>query len=85
MPGPPVICNSEFYILLRGCCTEGEATDNVAATPLWNGLFGVDTFFVIGGCLLAFHTMKEMDKTKGGNRVMWLMFYVHRYIRLTGV
>ena len=57
----------------------------MAATPLWNGLFGVDTFFVIGGCLLAFHTMKEMDKTKGGNRVMWLMFYVHRYIRLTGV
>ena len=57
----------------------------MAATVLWNGLIGVDTFFVIGGCLLAFHTMKELDKTSGGNRVMWVMFYVHRYIRLSGV
>ena len=57
----------------------------MAATVLWNGLIGVDTFFVIGGCLLAFHTMKELDKTNGGNKVMWFMFYVHRYIRLTGV
>ena len=57
----------------------------MAATVLWNGLIGVDTFFVIGACLLAFHTMKELDKTMGGNRGMWLMFYVHRYIRLTGV
>ena len=29
--------------------------------------------------------MKELDKTSGGNRAMWFMFYVHRYIRLTGV
>ena len=48
---------------------------------MWNALIGVDTFFVIGGCLLAYHTMKELDKTKGGNLPMWVMFYVHRYIR----
>ena len=62
-----------------------EASDNIAFTAVWNGLIGVDTFFVIGGCLLSFHTLKELDKTKGGNAKMWAMFYVHRYIRLTGV
>ncbi len=48
---------------------------------MWNALIGVDTFFVIGGCLLAYHTMKQLDKTKGGNASLWIMFYVHRYIR----
>ena len=62
-----------------------DAAKGIAFTAVWNGLFGVDTFFVIGGCLLAFHTLKEIDKTKGGNMKMWAMFYVHRYIRLTGV
>ena len=48
---------------------------------IWNGLIGVDTFFVVGGCLLSYHTMRELDRTKGGNAGMWIMFYVHRYIR----
>lgn len=53
----------------------------MAATVIWNGLIGVDSFFVIGGCLLSYHTLKELDKTKGGNMMMWIKFYVHRYIR----
>merc|ERR1712117_950726 len=28
---------------------------------------------------------KELDKTNGGGVVFWIKFYVHRYIRLTGV
>ena len=55
-----------------------KAAGSVAFTAVWNGLIGVDTFFVIGGCLLAFHTLKEMDKAKGGSVGMWAMFYVHR-------
>ena len=62
----------------------GDGNDNIAATVMWNALIGVDTFFVIGGCLLAYHTMKQLDKTKGGNAPMWIMFYVHRYIRFRG-
>jgi len=69
----------------KSATATGVASANIAFTALWNGLIGVDTFFVVGGCLLAFHTLKEMDKTKGGNAKMWAMFYVHRYIRLTGV
>jgi peptidoglycan/LPS O-acetylase OafA/YrhL len=29
--------------------------------------------------------LKELDKTKGGNAKFWAMYFVHRYIRLTGV
>ena len=54
------------------------AAKNTAFSAVWNGLIGVDSFFVVGGCLLAFHTLKEMDKAKGGNLKMWAMFYVHR-------
>ena len=55
-----------------------NSSGSTAFTAIWNGLLGVDTFFVIGGCLLAFHTLKEMDKAKGGSVGMWAMFYVHR-------
>ena len=72
-------CNTSKFGAFTASAT---ALSNVAGTlpftAVWNGLFAVDTFFVIGGCLLAFHTLKEMDKTKGGNVGMWGMFYVHR-------
>ena len=56
-------------------------TSTISTQVIWNGLIGVDTFFVVGGCLLSYHTMRELDRTKGGNAGMWIMFYVHRYIR----
>ena len=72
-------CNTSKFGAFTASAT---ALSNVAGTlpftAVWNGLFAVDTFFVIGGCLLAFPTLKEMDKTKGGNVGMWGMFYVHR-------
>ena len=75
-------CNtSNFGVFTSSAVATGEALNNVAATVLWNGLIGVDTFLVIGGCLLSYHTMKELDKTNGGNMGMWVFFYIHRYIR----
>ena len=47
--------------------------------------FSVDTFFLIGATLLAYLTMKELDKSQGGGAQFWVMYYVHRYLRLTGV
>lgn len=44
-----------------------------------NGYLSVDSFFIMGGCLLSYLTLKEMDRTNG-----WLnvpMFYIHRYVR----
>ncbi|CAJ0921547.1 unnamed protein product, partial [Mesorhabditis belari] len=52
---------------------------------LSNSFFSVDTFFFIGGVLLAYMWFKEFKKDR---RTMmsskgWLMFYVHRILRLS--
>jgi len=76
---------SRFGIFSSSVYAHQVQSTGFAFVAVWNGLLGVDTFLVIGGCLLAFHTLKELDKAKGGSIRMWAMFYVHRYIRLTGV
>ena len=48
-----------------------------------NPWVAVDSFFVLSGCLLSYLTMKELDRSKG--RLNIPFFYLHRYIRLTGV
>uniref|UniRef100_A0A914YCN9 Nose resistant-to-fluoxetine protein N-terminal domain-containing protein n=1 Tax=Panagrolaimus superbus TaxID=310955 RepID=A0A914YCN9_9BILA len=50
-----------------------------------NALFSVDTFFFIGGVLLAFMWFKgyEKDRRKLMSPQGWIMFYVHRIIRLS--
>jgi len=50
-----------------------------------NALPSVDSFFLIGATLLSYLTMKELDKNNGGSLKFWIMFIVHRYIRLTGL
>ena len=68
---------------------EGGPVDTAAITPIWNGMFNVDTFFMMSAVLVAYFTLKEMDKNKGKPTIKWIMFwvmfYVHRYIRLTAV
>ncbi|XP_062572908.1 nose resistant to fluoxetine protein 6-like [Saccostrea cucullata] len=46
-----------------------------------NALVAVDTFFALSGLLLAYLTLKEMDKKRG--KLNWAMFYFHRFWRLT--
>lgn len=50
---------------------------------IWEAPFGVDTFFVLSGLLVTYLTMKQMDKSDG--KINWVLFYVHRYVRLTPV
>ncbi|XP_055942768.1 nose resistant to fluoxetine protein 6-like [Argiope bruennichi] len=46
-----------------------------------NGTFAVDTFYLISGVLVAFVTLKGLEKTNG--KLPLLYFYFHRYFRLT--
>ncbi|XP_077529579.1 nose resistant to fluoxetine protein 6-like isoform X2 [Haemaphysalis longicornis] len=39
----------------------------------------IDTFFFIGGLVVAYSTL--MDLQKNGGKKNWLLFYVHRYLR----
>ena len=50
-----------------------------------NSFPSVDTFFFIGATLLAYIALRELDKAKGGDVQFWILYYVHRYIRLTSV
>ncbi|XP_071944600.1 nose resistant to fluoxetine protein 6-like [Antedon mediterranea] len=46
-----------------------------------NASFSVDSFFVLSGLLLTYHTFKHLNKTNG--RMNWALFYFHRYWRIT--
>ncbi|RUS71521.1 hypothetical protein EGW08_020719 [Elysia chlorotica] len=48
-----------------------------------NATFSVDTFFVLSGLLVSYLTLCELRQKAG--KLNWVMFYVHRYLRLTPV
>jgi peptidoglycan/LPS O-acetylase OafA/YrhL len=50
-----------------------------------NATVSVDTFFVMSGFLLCYLFLERMKKTNGKSIKsvqFWIMYYVHRYIRL---
>ena len=51
--------------------------------PIVNGFFSVDSFFFLSGVLVAYLTLREMQRKKG--RFPVLTYYLHRYLRLTMV
>lgn len=55
--------------------------DSFALQAVANGFPSVDSFFLLSGCLLAYLTLKELDKVKGGGIAFWITFYIHRYLR----
>ncbi|XP_071955722.1 nose resistant to fluoxetine protein 6-like [Antedon mediterranea] len=48
-----------------------------------NATFSVDSFFFLSGLLVTYLTLKYLQKNEG--KINWVMFYVHRYLRLTPV
>ena len=50
---------------------------------VFNATVSVDTFFLMSGLLVAYLLLRELDRSKGRFNV--LLFYVHRYLRLTPV
>ena len=78
-----------FICLSFNCCLSDFYEDSYLGNPLFaavvNSFPSVDTFLLIGATLLAYSTMKELDKKNGGDVKFWSLFYFHRYVRLTGV
>ncbi|XP_068201380.1 nose resistant to fluoxetine protein 6-like isoform X2 [Palaemon carinicauda] len=54
-------------------------SNNVLDQIILNGSFSVDTFFFMSGLLAAYSVFREKTET---GRVNWLMYYVHRILRL---
>ncbi|XP_037070378.1 nose resistant to fluoxetine protein 6-like [Pollicipes pollicipes] len=57
--------------------------NSVAFAAVDNATVSVDSFFFLSGLLVAYVFMRNMEKTKGKFNI--IMYYVHRYIRLTPV
>ena len=79
-----VLCHT-YNLIRRLPYTNGvnigmELVQPPAMRVILNGYPSVDSFFVLGGFLLGYLTCKEMDKKEGN--INWVMFYVHRYLRL---
>ena len=71
--------------ILTLLAADGPLLGSLAFEPILNAFPSVDSFFFIGASLLSYLTLKELDRSQGGSLKFWLMYYVHRYIRLTGV
>ena len=54
-----------------------------SAQVITNGYFSVDSFFFLSGVLVAYLTLREMERKRG--RFPVLTYYLHRYLRLTMV
>ncbi|XP_048774347.2 nose resistant to fluoxetine protein 6-like isoform X2 [Ostrea edulis] len=46
-----------------------------------NGIYSVDSFFLLSGLLVSFLTLRELQKRDG--KLNWFLFYFHRFWRLT--
>ncbi len=53
--------------------------DRFLMRVVFNAIPSVDSFFLIGGCLLGYLTFKDMDRNNG--KINIPLFYLHRYIR----
>ncbi|XP_011672918.2 O-acyltransferase like protein [Strongylocentrotus purpuratus] len=52
---------------------------------IYSGSVSVDTFFVLSGFLVGYMTLKAIDKKALSSAGSWVMFYFHRWWRLTPV
>ncbi|CAJ0594643.1 unnamed protein product [Cylicocyclus nassatus] len=54
------------------------------STTILNAFFSVDTFFVLSGILVSYLFFKHKPSAAYvKNLMVWIMYYVHRYVRLT--
>ncbi|KHJ92927.1 acyltransferase [Oesophagostomum dentatum] len=54
------------------------------STTITNAFLSVDTFFLLSGILVSYLFFKSKPSSKFvKNPLVWVMFYVHRYLRLT--
>ena len=58
-------------------------TRNASMQLISSGVFSVDTFFVLSGFLTTVLFVREVEKRGGLSIRLMVLYYVHRYIRLT--
>ena len=79
-----ILCHTHFWVLINGAqnmyCIK-DFISRFSYQAISNAFFSVDSFFFLSGLLVAYLTLREMKRKNG--RFPFLMYYLHRYLRLT--
>ena len=70
------VTSNPLYIFFR-------VAPRFSAQVITSGFFSVDSFFFLSGALVAYLTLREMERKRGWFPV--ITYYLHRYLRLTMV
>ncbi|XP_046573343.1 nose resistant to fluoxetine protein 6-like [Haliotis rubra] len=83
-----VILGHSFLILMPNAENPsifGTLTQHISFQIIMNGTLSVDSFFVLSGLLVTYLFLKETEKAGGLKVKHMILFYVHRFWRLTPV
>ena len=82
-----ILCHTYAWILAPGRADNPIVMKDVLSRfsfqVVGNGFFSVDSFFFISGVLVAYLSLRAMERKNG--RFPFLHYYIHRYLRLTPV
>ena len=82
-----ILCHTHFWVSLAAGVDNALDVINIlkrfSYQAVGNGFFSVDSFFLLSGVLVAYLTLRQMKRKNG--RFPFLMYYIHRYLRLTPV
>jgi peptidoglycan/LPS O-acetylase OafA/YrhL len=83
-----ILCHTHYWALITGVLKDPayvlvHYTHRFSFQPITNGFYSVDSFFLLSGALVAYLTLREMERRRG--RFPFLTYYLHRYLRLTMV
>ena len=79
-----ILCHTHFWVVLNGAQNLYRIKDFLSRftfQAIGNAFFSVDSFFFLSGLLVAYLTLRETKRKNG--RFPFLMYYLHRYLRLT--
>ena len=83
-----ILCHTPYWVVLTELTTNPivfitKVAPRFSFQAILNGFFAVDSFFFLSGVLVAYLTLREMERRKGW--FPFITYYLHRYLRLTMV
>ena len=80
-----ILCHTHLWVFIddgvKNSTTIFGVVRRFTFQAIINGFFSVDSFFFLSGLLVAYLTLRDLNRREGRFRA--LMYYIHRYLRLT--
>ena len=83
-----ILCHTHYWVAISQLIKNptvvlSDVAPRFSFQVILNGFFAVDSFFFLSGALVAYLTLREMERRKGW--FPFITYYLHRYLRLTMV